>query len=83
MVLSPTSYSSQCPPRLPGVPESPGMPVTTRNHIPWLGWTAQVEALGMASGVGLEPDPEVTPPLPQAASLSGQDWDPLPFFWGP
>lgn len=59
------------------------MPVTTRNHIPWLGWTAQVEALGMASGVGLEPDPEVTPPLPQAASLSGQDWDPLPFFWGP
>lgn len=57
------------------MPQSPGMPVTMRNHIPWLGWTAQAQALGTAPGVGLEPDPEVTS-LPQAASLSGQDWDP-------
>lgn len=80
----PSSYSSQCPPRLPGVagvPEFPGMPVTTKNYIPWLGWTAQVQALGMAPGGGLEPDPEVTP-LPQAASLSGQDWDPPPIHLG-
>lgn len=63
------------------MPQSPGMPVTTRNHIPWLGWTAQAQALGTAPGVGLEPDPEVTS-LPQAASLSGQDWDPPPNLLG-
>lgn len=58
------------------------MPVTTRNHISWLGWTAQVQALGAAPGVGLEPDPGVTS-LPQAASLHGQDWDPPPILLGP
>lgn len=39
--LVPSSYSSQCPPRLPGVAEvseSPVMPVTTRNRISGLGW---------------------------------------------
>lgn len=83
--LVPSSYSSQCPPRLPGVAEvseSPVMPVTTRNRISGLGWTAQVQALGAAPGVGLEPDPGVTS-LPQAASLRGQDWDPPPILLGP
>lgn len=68
-------------PGVVGVPEFPGMPVSTRNRIPWLGWTAQVQALGMAPGVGLEPDPEVIP-LSRAVSLSGQDWDPPPILLG-